>query len=109
MECEISQGTRIKGSTGSELDFEAAMTKEDLHEGELNNEGVEQYRRITLALLTRSRIELVEGFKNNPDLLIDTIDIVSSYIDYTKTLLSLAESAHARLCSVGMAIEELSV
>jgi len=98
------EGIMAKAKRKDDLNFVAAMTNEDLCEGERNNKCREQERRITLAVLTQSKTEMVDGFKSNFELLEETIKLVQDYEEYLKTLLELAGTAEARLLSVGMAL-----
>ncbi len=92
------------------IDFKAAVTHEQLehYENRCSGSGdIAVARRATMAALTRSKTELVNGFGEDEDgrqSLCAVIDVAHDYINQLKSDLRLAEAAHARLLSVGATI-----
>ena len=93
-----------KGNTPTALpkfvDFPAQFTRQQVY-GQEARDAIGVNRRITSALLTRSGRQLVEGFTPFDDkkckLMDETLQRVTSYRDYAKACVELAEAARARL------------
>ncbi len=94
-----------KSTRKDKLDFKAALTMEVVNEFESNRTNVNIRRRATMLILTKSRSELVDGFKDRPDTLVNLIeDFINPYIEHLEGALELARSAQARLFNVGMVL-----
>ncbi len=93
-----------KNKGKSSPDFKAIATDEMLRDFESTHKSFEVSRKAALITLARSRTQLVDGFQDEPDLLLDLIEDVGTYIDRTKDMLKFLECAQARLLSVGMVI-----
>lgn len=90
------------------LDFTAIMTEAEVRQGEdrWNGSGeVAINRRITMHSLSRSRAQLVEGFRddvaNGGVVLLETIERIGDYVSMLELALQFAKTAQARLFTVG--------
>ncbi len=95
------KGATIKEEP-SALAFEPAFTEKQVCDVEASydtNWG--ERRRLTMIALARSKLQLTEGFRPNPDSLFDMIDEITSYRDHLVDALELTNSAIARLLIVG--------
>jgi len=81
--------------------FEAVFTQEQMNEYEQKAQGFGVARRITTAVLTRSSKEMIEGFKDSPDVLLESIEAIHVYMKHLEAAREMAECARARLLSVG--------
>lgn len=85
-------------------DFSAALTDEQVADfGAPDLFGLE--RRIMLAALGRSGPQLLEGFRDSPEVLVDVLEHVADLQKHLAALTELATSAEARLLIVGQLIE----
>lgn len=87
----------------AEFDFDAMLTDEQMMEIEAQQEltwGMK--RRMTLAVLSRSKAQLLEGFGgvDDAEILLEMIDHAADYRDYLKACVEDANAAFLRLVSV---------
>lgn len=84
--------------TKSDLNFEPALTMEQVQKHESNND-INVRRRMVMLCLTKSGQELYDGLIKDEDgeLLVELMEQTSEYISYLKAALELAESVEARL------------
>lgn len=88
----------------AKMDFDAMITDEQMQKMEENAVSWGNDRRASLAVLARSKQQLVDGFKDNPDLIMELTEGIIKYRDFTKSVLEAAESAIARLIIVSSAL-----
>lgn len=84
--------------TENNINFEAALTFEQVQQHDHNNIGV--MRRIALITLTKSYDELMQIIQDGDDgeeAFMITFEQANHYVDYLTELLQLAEAAQARL------------
>lgn len=92
-------------------DFDALLTKEQMALLEARGRGFGVNRRIVLAVLTRSRAQLIEGDGDTPEsvaeVLMKMADTVQDFQDHLKDLEEMAATAWARLiASVQTMVDE---
>lgn len=86
-----------------ETDFGPVFTAEQIDTIDADcNEKWGQKRRMTLAVMSRSKAQLVEGFgvDKGPDVLLDLLEDVMDFRNHMKDCLEMADSACARLLMV---------
>ena len=91
------------------LDFEPLFDQEGMRQGEdrMNGSGdVAVCRRLTLAVLTRTKDELIAGWKKEgmDEAMFSMIDSVKAFIDHSKQTVEFAECALARLLMTGQIV-----
>lgn len=85
------------------LDFEA-ITEDNFQKIESAIKSYDITRRVAITILMRSRAELVEVFKDNPDIFFELWEDIKGYLEKLKDMKEMAETAQARLLSVGLAL-----
>lgn len=88
--------------------FDAVLTDEQVEEFEAAQTEWGQNRRCTLAILARTRQQLVDGFGtgDGPDGLLEMIGHIRDYEMHCKALAEMADAAVARLIAVAAATIE---
>lgn len=93
--------TTRKPEEAVNLDFNALLTKAQEETVEKKATDLAVNRRIALAVLTRSRAQLIEGDGGSPEdvgeTLLDMVGAVEAFRDHAKDLQEIAEAAWARL------------
>lgn len=88
----------------AEFDFEPATTLDEMGEIEAAAQAFATNRRVVLAILDRSKAQLVNGYKANPDALPTTMEMVDEFLKHAKDLVEMAETAQARLMVVAATV-----
>lgn len=97
-----------------ELPFEAAITRERMHEVEAACQGFGVNRRVVLLLATQSRDEMANALRNlgtDGDHVMTTLELVGDFTQHCETLTELARSIQARLIlachdALGLSLED---
>ena len=88
----------------AQMNFDAALTQERVSEMEkvAQEWGVE--RRMMLITLARSRDQLLESFRNDPDSIMDIHDRLHSYEKHLSAALDMVKAAQRRALAVAATI-----
>lgn len=88
------------------LDFDAALTRADINR--IDQEWPQSYaaqRRVALALMTRCKADLIgEPSPDSLDTLLDMVEAVQEWSAYLRSMVELADAAHARATAAALSI-----
>ena len=88
------------------LQFSAALTKDQIHQSEESQAGIDVDRRITLSVLTRDSDQLIKSGEKDMETLVEMIGQVSGFVERQESLLELAKMAEGRLLLVASELLE---
>jgi len=88
------------------LRFEAALSARQMRHAEASAQNHDIHRRIMLASLTRSGIDLVASFRDDPagEHLRAAVESLETYIGHLEDMLEASHAARARLLAVAQVL-----
>jgi hypothetical protein len=87
------------------VDFDPVFTHQQVRDAEaVYEENWGESRRIMMTVLARSSAQLLEGFGESPDVMLDVVDRINGFRDHMKASLEMADLAVTRLLAVAGAV-----
>ena len=92
----VAQSPDVTREQIAAMDFEALLTADEIKELASTNQGWEPTGRVALAVLGKSKAELLQPFNDDPEAAADAvIGLRDACADYRERLLIMAEQAGA--------------